>query len=70
MGQSITEDTEEIVKFTIDKSFTKRVHEDTTIYLKKEFDEKKNYQVIVNTHNVILYAATEEKCKVPSEKCH
>lgn len=58
------------MKFAIDKSYTKRVREDTVVYLKKEVGEKKNYQVVVNTHNVLLYAASEEKCVVPSEKCH
>ncbi len=38
------------------------MHEDTITYLKKEVNEKKNYQIVVNTHNVLLYAASEEKC--------
>ncbi len=59
-----------MVTFAINKSFTKRVHEDTITYLKKEVGEKKNYQVVVNTHNVLLYAANEEKCPQPGEKCH
>jgi hypothetical protein len=35
------------------------MNEDTTIYLKKEVEEGKNYQIVVNTHNVIIYAASE-----------
>ena len=38
--------------------FTKKIRENQNIYLKKRFQEEKPYQVVVNTPNIMVFAAS------------
>ena len=59
----------EILLFDSSNKFTKKVREGQQVYIKKTFTEK-TQQVIVNTGNVLVYAASTAKCTLPSESCH
>lgn len=48
--------------FDIDKQVTKKVKEGDTMYFKKTIEAGKSIQVVVNSPNVIIWAANIKKC--------
>ena len=60
----------EVVTIDFAKSITKKMREGEVIYLKTALKAKKATQAVVNSPNVIIYAARKEKCAVVSEDCH
>jgi hypothetical protein len=40
------------------------------VYLKKQVKANKAFQVMVNSPNVLIYAASKQKCPVPTEDCY
>lgn len=55
--------------FGSENKFTKKIREGQNIYIKKKFN-KKAYQVLINTPNVMVYASKTEKCSMVSEECY
>lgn len=49
---------------------TKKVREGEKLLLKHNLKAKEAIQVVVNSPNVLIYAANKKKCDVPNEECH
>ena len=63
VGENMEEkQTTEINYLSFDSSITQKIYEGDTIYLTKKAQSNKAFQVVVNTPNVIVYAASKEEC--------
>lgn len=51
-------------------TITKKMREGEKLYLKTTLKAKKAVQAVVNSPNVIIYAARIDKCDVVSSECH
>lgn len=47
-----------------------KVSEGDNVYFRKEIKANQAFQVVVNTPNVIVFAASKEKCAIPGEECY
>lgn len=66
-GEKKEKDTEEIVYLDFKDTITKKMREGEKLYLKTTLQAKKAVQAVVNSPNVIIYAARKDKCDVVSE---
>lgn len=60
----------EVIFIDFDKTITKKMREGEIVFLKTALKGKKAVQAVVNSPNVIIYAATKEKCEVVTSECH
>ena len=59
-----------VLDFGKANKFTKKIRKGEEIYIKKLLKQKQTVQVTINTINVMVYAASKSKCKVPSQDCY
>ena len=58
-----------ILDFGSNNKLTKKIREGQQIYIRKNLTEKAE-QVVVNTGNVLVYASSTAKCRIPSKECY
>jgi len=61
---------EEITFLPLMKSVQKKISDGANIFFKKQIKKGKTFEVMVNSLNVLIYAAPKSKCSIPSEDCY
>lgn len=69
-GESTSKNETEVIMVDFDRNITKKLREGEVLYLKTTLKAKKAVQAVVNSPNVIIYAARKEKCELVSDSCH
>ena len=55
---------------TFTSEITHKIKEGDELYFQSALEGKKAIQVLVNSHNVLVYAASQTQCERPSRQCY
>lgn len=59
-----------VLEFGNSNSFTHKLRDQQSMYIKKQLKAGKAVEVTINTPNILVYMSSVKKCSLPSETCY